>query len=90
MNKDSGYSNLDNNENEEGIISTEIGENANNRIDLNDLKEQFNNFGIINNPLVVKKTSKKDIKYRKGNLFIFFYDNKGIPKIVIGPDCKCH
>ena len=28
------------------------------------------------------------IKYRKGNLFTFFYDRNGIPRIVIGPDCK--
>ena len=26
------------------------------------------------------------IKYRKGNLYTFLYDEKGIPKIVIGPD----
>ena len=88
-NKDSGYSHLNSNENEE-IISTEYVENIDNGADLNELKEQFNNSGIINNPLVVKKISKREINYRKGNLFTFFYDDNGIPKIVIGPDCKCH
>ena len=54
------------------------------------LKQQFNNSKIINNPLVVKNEKTKEIKYRKGNLYTFFYDKKGIPKIVIGPDCKCY
>ena len=88
INKDSGYSHLNSNENEEAIISTEYAESTENSADLSELKEQFNNSGIINNPLVVKKISKREIKYRKGNLFTFFYDNNGIPKIVIGPDCK--
>lgn len=88
VNKDSGYSHLNSNENEETIISSKYTENTDNSTDFSDLKEQFDNSGIINNPLVVKKISKREIKYRKGNLFIFFYDNKGIPKIVIGPDCK--
>ena len=88
INKDYGYSHLNINENEETIISTESAENVDSSKDLSDLKEQFNNSEIINNPLVVKKISKSEIKYRKGNLFIFFYDRNGRPKIVIGPDCK--
>ena len=88
INKDYGYSHLNINENEETIISTESAENVDSSKDLSDLKEQFNNSEIINNPLVVKKISKSEIKYRKGNLFIFFYDSNGRPKIVIGPDCK--
>ena len=88
INKDSGYSHLNNNENEETIISTEFAENVDYSIDLSELKERFNNSEIINNPLVVKKISNNEIKYRKGNLFTFFYDSNGIPKIVIGPDCK--
>ena len=31
---------------------------------------------------------KDKIKYRKGNLFTFFYNSNGIPRIAIGPDCK--
>ena len=82
--KESGYSHLNNNENE--TISTEFGENIDNTDDYNDLKEQFNNSKIINKPLV--KDSEKKIKYRKGKLHTFFYDSNGIPLIVIGPDCK--
>ena len=85
--KSSGYSHLNNNENETSI-STEYIENNDNSEDFNDLKEQFNDSTIINNPLVKQKENNKQIKYRKGNLYTFFYNNKGIPKIVIGPDCK--
>jgi len=31
---------------------------------------------------------QEEINYRKGNLQTFFYDMNGVPKIVIGPDCK--
>ena len=86
-NKDSGYSQLNSNENET-TISTEYEENNDNNEDFNDLKQQFNNSRIINNPLVVKNEQIKEIKYRKGNLHIFCYDKNGVPKIVIGPDCK--
>ena len=88
--KDSGYSHLNINENEnenENSISTEYLENNDNE-DFNDLKEQFNDSTIINNPLVKQNENIKQIKYRKGNLHTFFYNNKGIPRIVIGPDCK--
>ena len=85
--KESGYSHLNNNENE-ASISTEYVENNDNNEDFSDLKEQFNDSTIINNPLVTQTESKKEIKYRKGNLYTFFYNKKGIPKIVIGPDCK--
>ena len=88
-NKDSGYSHLNNNENE-ATISTEYEENNDNNEDFSDLKQQFNNSGIINNPLVVKKEPNKEIKYRKGNLYTFCYDKNGVPKIVIGPDCKLY
>ena len=90
INKDSGYSHLNSNENEETVISTEYTENSGNSKDLSELKEQFNNSEIINKPLVVKKISKSEIQYRKGNLYTFFYDSYGRPKIVIGPDCKYH
>ena len=79
--KNSGYSNLNSNENE-----TEFGENNSINEDYKDLKEQFNNSTIINNPLIKKDSGK--IKFRKGNLHICFYDENGKPKIVIGPDCK--
>ena len=82
--KDSGYSHLNNVENE--TISTEYAENSDNNDDFTDLKEHFNNSIIINKPLV--NEPEKKIKYRKGNLHTFFYDCNGIPKIVIGPDCK--
>ena len=88
-NKDSGYAHLNNNENE-ATISTEYEENNDNNEDFSDLKQQFNNSGIINNPLVVKKEPNKEIKYRKGNLYIFCYGKNGVPKIVIGPDCKLY
>ncbi len=76
--KNSGYSNLNSNENE-----TEFEENNE---DYKDIKEQFNKSTIINNPLIKKDSGI--IKFRKGNLHICFYDENGIPKIVIGPDCK--
>lgn len=84
--KDSGYSHLNINENET-TISEEYLESDNND-DFSELKKQFNNSTLINNPLVKQEEPKKEIKYRKGNLYTFFYNNKGIPKIVIGPDCK--
>ena len=34
------------------------------------------------------KNNEDKIKYRKGNLFTFFYNSNGIPRIAIGPDCK--
>ena len=77
--KDSGYSNLNSNENE---VENESDINE----DFKDLKEQFNNSTIIHNPLVKKDSGK--INFRKGNLHICLYDKNGIPKIVIGPDCK--
>jgi hypothetical protein len=86
--KESGYSYLNNNESE-GTISTEFAENNDNSEDFTELKEQFNNSVKIKNPLVVKKESQKEIKYRKGRLHTFFYDKRGVPKIVLGPDCKC-
>ena len=86
---DSGYTHLNNTENET-TISTEYEENNELNEDFNELKQRFNNSKIINNPLVVKNEKTKEIKYRKGNLYTFFYDKKGIPKIVIGPDCKCY
>ena len=84
--KDSGYSTLNSNENEIAS-STEYTENNDVNEDFKDLKEQFNNSKIINNPLV-NNESRKKIKYRKGNLHTFFYGKNGLPKIVIGPDCK--
>ncbi len=79
--KNSEYSNLNSIEKE-----TEFEENKDINEDFKDLKEQFNNSAIINSPLVKKDSGK--IKFRKGNLHIYFYDKNGIPLIVIGPDCK--
>ena len=31
---------------------------------------------------------KKPHYWDKGNLYLFFYDKNGVPRIVIGPDCK--
>ena len=85
--KDSEYSHLNNSESD-ATISTEFAENNDNSEDFTELKEQFNNSEKIHNPLVVKKDPEKKIKYRKGRLHTFFYNKKGVPKIVIGPDCK--
>ena len=82
--KDSGYSTLNSNENEIAS-STEYTENNDINEDFKELKEQFNNSKIINNPLMNNESGKK-IKYRKGNLHTFLYDENGIPRIVIGPD----
>lgn len=81
--KKSGYSFLDNSEN---TSSTEYVENNDNIDDFTELKKQFNNSKVISNPLVKKSSPKQKIKYRKGNLHTFLYDENGIPRIVIGPD----
>ena len=51
---------------------------------LNQFFKDNNISGIITNSMYYDG----EIKYRTGNLYTFFYDEKGIPKIVIGPDCK--
>ena len=75
-----------NNSNSELTSSTEYEENNDNSEDFTELKHQFNNSVVVSNPLVKKKETKKKIKYRKGNLHTFFYDENGLPRIVIGPD----
>ena len=78
--KNSGYENLNNNENELPLNfeSNEV---------FSELRDESNKSAIINNPLI-QKNKLIDIKYRRGNLHTYFYDKNGIPKIVIGPDCK--
>lgn len=73
--------------NSEISSSTEFRENFDDEDDSNFLKDQFSNSVIDVNDLREKNEDKKTIKYRRGNLYIF-YDKKGYPKIVIGPDCK--
>lgn len=70
----SGYSQLIN----ESEISTssELLEIENNKND------------IVNNKINHEIFFQEEINYRKGNLQTFFYDMNGVPKIVIGPDCK--
>ena len=75
-----------NKSNSELTSSTEYEENNDNSEDFTELKHQFNNSVVVGNPLVLKKETKKKIKYRKGNLHTFFYDENGLPRIVIGPD----
>lgn len=70
----SGYSQLIN----ESEISTssELLEIENNKNDM------------VNNKINHEIFFQEEINYRKGNLQTFFYDMNGVPKIVIGPDCK--
>ena len=49
--------------------------------------ENSNALLINENPLTKERIEKK-IHYRKGNMLMFFFDDKAIPKIVIGPNCK--
>ena len=42
----------------------------------------------INIPLKNEKFKYKDHYRNKGNIFMFLFDEDGIPKIVIGPHCK--
>ena len=79
-NDNTEYSNLNNSE----ITPSSEHKDINDDEDFKNLKEQFNNTLIKNKAL----TKEKTIKYRKGNLHTFLYDNKGNPRIVIGPDCK--
>ena len=79
-NDNAEYINLNNS----GITSTSEHTDINDDEDFKKLKEQFNNTLIKDKTL----TKEKNIKYRKGNLHTFLYDNKGNPRIVIGPDCK--
>ena len=67
-------------ENNINDIKTSLTTNSNNY-------ENSNTLIINENPLTKEKIEKK-INYRKGNLFMFFFDDKAIPKIVIGPNCK--
>ena len=71
----------------EKTSSTEYDENNDNDEDYNTLKEQFDNSVLNDKTLVVKKENKKQIKYRRGNLNIYFTKN-GYPLIVTGPDSK--
>lgn len=74
----SGYSKIQENEISTSSKLLEINED-------NDNNDKDNNIsGIITNSMYYDG----EIKYRTGNLYTFFYDEKGIPKIVIGPDCK--
>ena len=57
-----------------------------------DLTEQNIIQDIQKNDITVS-LRKDDIKKKphywdKGNLHLFFYDKNGVPRIVIGPDCK--
>lgn len=77
-NINSGYSKIQENEISTSSKLLEINED-------NDNNDKDNNIsGIITNSMYYDG----EIKYRTGNLYTFFYDEKGIPKIVIGPDCK--
>ena len=77
-NINSGYSKIQENEISKSSKLLEINED-------NDNNDKDNNIsGIITNSMYYDG----EIKYRTGNLYTFFYDEKGIPKIVIGPDCK--
>ena len=42
----------------------------------------------INISLNNKKFKYKDHYRNKGNIYMFLFDEDGIPKIVIGPHCK--
>ena len=50
-------------------------------------KEKEKNDNLYNN-ITHEIFFQEEINYRKGNLFTYLYDNNGVPKIVIGPDCK--
>ena len=77
----SGYSELIN-ENEMSISSESLkNENKNN-------KNNKNNDNKTDDKITHEIFFQEEIKYRKGNLYTFFYDINGVPKIVIGPDCK--
>jgi len=79
-NDNTEYTNINNSEISSSFEHTDINDDE----DFTNLKEQFNNTLVKDKTLIKEKT----IKYRKGNLHTFFYDNKGNPRIVIGPDCK--
>ena len=85
IDKKTGYSNLSTSE---ISSSTDFGENIDNEEDIKNLKDQFKDSINKDNLIVKKIENKKTIKYRKGNLHTFFYNNKGNPRIVIGQDCK--
>ena len=71
----------------EKTSSTEYDDNNDNDEDYNALKEQFDNPVLNDKTFVVKKENKKQIKYRRGNLNIYFTKN-GYPLIATGPDSK--
>lgn len=77
-NINSGYSKIQESEISTSSKLLEINEDNDN----NDKDNKIS--GIITNSMYYDG----EIKYRTGNLYTFFYDEKGIPKIVIGPDCK--
>ena len=52
------------------------------------LEIENNNIKKDNNKISHEIFFQEEINFRKGNLFTYFYDINGIPKIVIGPDCK--
>ena len=47
-----------------------------------------NNTLSVNGNSLTKEIIEKKINYRKGNMLMFFFDDKAVPKIVIGPNCK--
>ena len=47
-----------------------------------------NNTLLVNGNSLTKEIIEKKINYRKGNMLMFFFDDKAVPKIVIGPNCK--
>ena len=79
------YSNINNSEK---TSDTEFNENYDNDEDLNNLKEQINT-SLTNSKLLIQNYQiNKTMKYRRGNLICIYYNKKGNPIIVIGPDCK--
>jgi hypothetical protein len=53
----------------------------------NDSMEQMNSLIVKEKPVTKKFTSIK-YKNRNGNTFQYFINERGAPKIVIGPHCK--
>ena len=58
-----------------------------NNSSFSDSMEQMNTLIVKEKP-VTNQYSNIKIKNRRGNTFMYFFDENGSPKIVIGPHCK--
>ena len=72
------------NKDESDPIKSEI---STNNSSFNDSMEQMNSLIVKEKPVTNQFTYIKP-KNRKGNTSMYFFDQNGSPKIVIGPHCK--